>query len=467
MRNIRLLFYFVIGLMLGGFTASAFASTFPAVAVYKMVSIPALASSTYPSLASACSAVSALAGETFVPNPNGSNSCCAGGSCAMVAVEYTCPYGGSVIGNTCTNVPPCDPPAVQDQMTGECVVNNCPLAGTGTGTNEVGFSPAFPNLYGWYDPVATTTRGGAGSYCSSGCTVSYQATVCVQSTEPGTNNCAALNTTYTGSTCTGTAAPIVSGSTAKPPCAAGEGVVTMGGKVACVPTGASPDTPKVTKSSSTQTFPDGSTKITNTTTTCSGVGACSTTTTITNTAATSGGNAGGAGQAGDPGTTTDEEDESGDTSEFCAKNPSLQVCKGGLSEEGTQKQVLTEVKKLTSVDSATDKSAITNTKSYTSTEGYEAAKAKDDELLNFANGTTKNASVEASKTTFEQALASGFWTDIPTASCTTPSYVIAGHEIEWSRWCEIVGYIQEIGAYGMWIMLAISVFVMLTGGRQS
>lgn len=128
---------------------------------------------------------------------------------------------------------------------------------------------------------------------------------------------------------------------------------------------------------------------------------------------------------------------------------------------------MAEVKKLTSVDSATDKSAITNTKSYTSTEGYEAAKAKDDELLNFANGATKNASVEASKTTFEQALSSGFWTDIPIASCTTPTYSIAGHAIEWSRWCEIVGYIQEIGAYGMWIMLAISVFVMLTGGRQS
>lgn len=241
----------------------------------------------------------------------------------------------------------------------------------------------------------------------------------------------------------------------------------MGGKLACLPSGQSPDTPKVTKSSSTKTYPDGSTKVTTTTQTCTGAGACSSTTTITNTKATSGPNAGGAGQAGDPGTTTDEEDESGDTSEFCAKNPNLQVCKGGIAEEGTQKQVLSEVKKISTPDANTDKSAITNAGKYAETPGYQAAKDADDSLVKYASGVTKNADVEASKTTIEQALSSGFWTDIPTASCTTPTYVIAGHAIEWSRWCEIVGYIQEIGAYGMWIMLAISVFVMLTGGRQS
>ena len=119
------------------------------------------------------------------------------------------------------------------------------------------------------------------------------------------------------------------------------------------------------------------------------------------------------------------------------------------------------------VDANTDKSAITNAGNYAETPGYDAAKEADDNLVKYASGVTKNLEVEASKTTFEQALSSGFWTDIPTASCTTPIYVIAGHEIEWERWCEIVGYIQDVGAYGMWIMLAISVFVMLTGGRQS
>lgn len=165
--------------------------------------------------------------------------------------------------------------------------------------------------------------------------------------------------------------------------------------------------------------------------------------------------------------TTDEEDEEGDETAFCAKNPDLQMCKGGIAEEGTQKQVLVEVKKLTAVDSNTDKTAITNTSKYTDTPGYQAAKDADDNLVKYASGVTKNGEVEAAKTTFEQALSSGFWTDIPSASCTTPTYVIAGHEIEWDRWCEIVGMIQEIGAYGMWVMLAISIFVMLSGGRQT
>lgn len=145
----------------------------------------------------------------------------------------------------------------------------------------------------------------------------------------------------------------------------------------------------------------------------------------------------------------------------------MQVCKGGIAEEGTQKQVLGEVKKISTPDANTDKTALTNAGKYAETPGYQAAKDADDSLVKHASGVTKNPDVEASKTTFEQALSSGFWTDIPSASCTTPTYVIAGHAIEWSRWCEIVGYIQEIGAYGMWIMLAISVFVMLTGGRQS
>lgn len=143
------------------------------------------------------------------------------------------------------------------------------------------------------------------------------------------------------------------------------------------------------------------------------------------------------------------------------------MCKGGMSEEGTQKLVLAEVKKLSSVDAATDKAAITNAGKYAETPGYQAAKDADDNLVKYASGVTKNTDVEASKTTFEQALSSGFWTDIPSASCTTPTYVIAGHEIEWDRWCEIVGMIQEIGAYGMWVMLAISIFVMLSGGRQT
>lgn len=471
MRTLRLILYFFVGSALSAIVVPAFAEDYPAVVYWAGVQTEQY---TFPDPLSAC--LSKSSNTQFVTQTAPTAAYCkrtlstgAISTITSVGGSYLC-LGGGTLKNVngvqmCTNAPACTPPQVRDSTTGQCIDPLCPTSGTGTGSNESSVSPGFSNLYGWYDPAATMTKGGAGTYCSSGCSVSFQATVCVPSSEPGTNNCAALNTTYTGSTCTGTTAPVISGSTAKPPCATGEGVVTMGGKVACVPTGASPDIPKVNKSSSTQSYPDGSTKIINTTTTCSGAGACSTTTTTTITGATSGSNAGGAGQAGTPGTTTDEEDEEGDT--FCAKNPTLQICKGGISEEGTQKQVLTEVKKLTSVDSNTDKTAITNAGKYAETPGYQASKDADDNLVKYASGITKNGEVEASKTTFEQALSSGFWTDIPTVSCTTPTYVIAGHEIEWDRWCEIVGMIQEIGAYGMWVMLAISIFVMLSGGRQT
>ena len=463
MTTLRRLLYFVFGLLLGAVVTLAHAETMAPIPGWRLAGVSVYYGEDLATLCQA--AVAEVRGlsqpqyryhsvSTNIPyacNVSYYPSTSKYGSYGTISPMNVCPYGQgwTLSGGVCTK-----PDA-------------CPAAGTGTGTNEDSVSPSFPNLFGWNDPGASASRGGSGTYCSSGCSVAYQATVCVQSTQPGTNNCAALNTSYTGATCTGTTAPIVAGnSSAKPPCAEGEGVVTMGGKVACVPVGASPDIPKVSKNSSTQTFPDGSTKITNTTTTCSGAGACSTTTTITNTGATSGPNAGGAGQAGNPGTTTSEDEESGDD-EFCAKNPTLQMCKGGMSEEGTQKLVLAEVKKLSSVDAATDKAAITNAGKYAETPGYQAAKDADDNLVKYASGVTKNTDVEASKTTFEQALSSGFWTDIPSASCTTPTYVIAGHEIEWDRWCEIVGMIQEIGAYGMWVMLAISIFVMLSGGRQT
>lgn len=480
MRTLRLTLYFLLGFVLSGFAVSAFAETYAQVAMFRSSSggggyiyadpleackagLPDTESVTLPGVLSGrCWKTSGRTGELYI--------------IGSISGTYMCPGGGTKSGTSCLNAPDCSVGTTRDAATGLCVANTCPSAGTGTGrmspTSSPSTNPDLANSYAWVDPAVTAKAYGAGgTFCSGGCAVAFQSALCILPVADN-YNCAVLNTSYTGATCSTSGPPsVVPGGTADtpkpPPCDPGQSIIQMGGKLACLPSGQSPDTPKVTKSSSTKTYPDGSTKVTTTTQTCNGAGACSSTTTVTNTTATSGPNAGGAGQAGDPGTTTDEEDESGDTSDFCAKNPSLQVCKGGIAEEGTQKQVLTEVKKLTSVDSATDKSAITNTKSYTSTEGYEAAKAKDDELLNFANGTTKNASVEASKTTFEQALSSGFWTDIPTASCTTPTYVIAGHAIEWSRWCEIVGYIQEIGAYGMWIMLGISVFVMLTGGRQS
>ena len=476
MRTLRLILYFFVGFALSAIVVPAFAEDYPAVLYWSGLFADPLSAcrSQIPNIDS----VTLIAPTTAYCNRtlnDGSIS-----TPTMVAGGYRC-LGGGVVRDVngvqmCTNAPACTPPQVRDSTTGKCIDPLCPSAGTGTGRMSPTIAPTtnpdLANSYAWIDPAVTAkTYGAGGTFCSSGCVVAYQSALCILPVADN-YNCAVLNTSYTGATCSTSGPPsVVPGSTADtpkaPPCDPGQSIIQMGGKLACLASGQSPDTPKVTKSSSTKTYPDGSTKVTTTIQTCNGAGACSSTTTVTNTPATSGPNAGGAGQAGDPGMTTDEEDESDDTPEFCAKNPSLQVCKGGIAEEGTQKQVLTEVKKLSSVDASTDKAAITNAGKYADTPGYQAAKDADDNLVKYASGVTKNGEVEAAKTTFEQALSSGFWTDIPSASCTTPTYVIAGHEIEWDRWCEIVGMIQEIGAYGMWVMLAISIFVMLSGGRQT
>jgi len=473
MRTLRLILYFVLGLAFGGVVTLAHAETIAATATAKTATVPPWLERTYGWMGTSPTAIcgAIITGGAATIDSNGNYTCTKNGT------EYgTIWKAGTYWNNTarCWN----PDPGKEVACTG--YTYTCPDASwTLNGTNCTRADTCVAaDLGAAYYKLPISSPDGSGTYCESGCEVSLAGVVPLNGDpDPpptyddgvsiwkwyvksrGTTKCTASNAApgpITGSPTD----PVKS-----PPCASGEGVLTSStGKVYCVPASTSTTKPIVNSSSKTDTYDDGSTTTTNITQTCTGAGACSTTTTTTNTSATGGGT----GKAGTPGTTTStKDDKPSDTSEFCAKNPNLQMCKGGMAEEGTQKQVLSEVKKLTSVDANTDKTAITNTSKYSETPGYQAAKDADDNLVKYASGVTKNADVEASKTTFEQALSSGFWTDIPTASCTTPTYVIAGHAIEWSRWCEIVGYIQEIGAYGMWIMLAISVFVMLTGGRQT
>jgi len=465
MRSLRLILYFLVGLLLGGVSVLAKAES---------VWSDSTSNPNPPFYATAQDLCNKKAADWWAANPSYAANYELVVPTPMTTLSstyYQCDAqkkskSGGALSSIATwyakqwTITSCVAPKIRNMTTGACVdPPSCVAEDLGEG---------------WYARGKDEMGLSNNDYCESGCVV--QLSLVIGSSSDYYYNSTTRWDKYakarTATTCTGST-PTPTGATTppkdpekKPPCAKGEGVITTSsGQVLCVPVATSPDQPKVNTSTKKTDYPDGSSTTTTTTQTCTGEGACSTTT-ITNTTGVGGGTT--PGQAGTPGVTGSTEDDApSDTSDFCAKNPSLQVCKGGMSEEGTQKQVLAEVKKLSSVDSSTDKSAITSTKSYTSTEGYEAAKAKDDELLNFANGTTKNASVEASKTTFEQALSSGFWSDIPTASCTTPTYVIAGHAIEWSRWCEIVGMIQEIGAYGMWVMLAISIFVMLSGGRQT
>lgn len=463
MRTLRLILYFLVGIMLSVVVVPAFAEDYPA-AVYWSAS--GTSSYTFTDPLSAC--LSNKPNTQFITQTAPTVAYCKyinsnGVEVSIVTVggSYLCPSGGTLKNvngvQTCQNAPAC-PSGQTRNSAGQCKAPACLLGpNERIGTSRYQFPVpqpsgvtycvngcwAYPDTLGSnvvggtsYGYALVNGPGGSGSSCQAGAVT------------PGTV------TTPT------TAAPV--------PCAVGQGSMSDStGKVVCVdPSTPGATVPPVQSSSSKKTtYGDGSTSTTTTTNTCTGDGACSTSTTTTITGAGGGTTPG---QAGTPGTSkTEGDDPKKDTSEFCAKNPNLQICKGGISEEGTQKQVLTEVKKLTSVDSNTDKTAITDAGKYAETPGYQQAKDADDNLVKYASGVTKNSEVEASKSTFSEALASGFWTEIPTAACSTPTYTIAGHSIEWDRWCEIVGMIQQIGAYGLWVMLGISMFVMLSGGRQS
>lgn len=121
----------------------------------------------------------------------------------------------------------------------------------------------------------------------------------------------------------------------KPPCQASEGVLTStSGTVACVPEGTpGKSTPSVNTEKKTETYPDGSTKTTETTTTKDpATGAQSTSEKVTNSPGAAGGT-----QSGEPGTTTATSDKKGsggqdgkgddESSDLCDRKPNLAICK--------------------------------------------------------------------------------------------------------------------------------------------
>lgn len=507
MRTLRLFLYFVLGLFLGGLVTLAHAETQPSTMGYaeiKMLGKWAANTggterkSTEPE--AACAALYAAYSPSGTITFTGTikNAKCVasntyyngnliwnGNGCPTGTTFFNLPEDGrGLVISMCrsnSQTPKC--PDSTWTLSGDGTTctrpDPCPASGTATGRLSSVTSPTthpdLVNSYAWTDPTITQKQYGAGgTFCSGSCQVAYQSGLCITPVA-GNYNCAVLNTTYTGQTCTGTTTPmVVGGSTAdtpkSPPCDPGQSIIQMGDKLACLPSGQSPDTPKVTKSTATKNYPDGSTKTTTTTQTCNGAGACTTTTTVTNTAATSGPNAGGAGQAGDPGTTTDEQDESGDTSDFCAKNPSLQVCKGGIAEEGTQKLVLEEIKKLSTAPKDTD---FANGDDFDGggLEGVDSdAKTALDETY---KSTSDAVAVGFDKLTYApkaepqfNEMTDGWFDAIPTGGCETPQFTVAGHELALDGWCERAAQISSIGAYALWFITAIGLFLMVTGGKE-
>lgn len=241
-----------------------------------------------------------------------------------------------------------------------------------------------------------------------------------------------------------------------------QGAITIGGKVKCVdksvPGATAP--PLVTKSQSTDTKSDGSKVITETTNTCTGDGACTstTTTTVTNNSA------GQPGLAGTPGTSTKTTDKpSSEQSSFCSQNPNLQMCKGGMNEEATQKKVVEELQKLTKPD---DSSVAT----MESIANFSAASSQDlmdaDQKINeYSNGIKSDPILNEKKSVWETTMSNGWFEPVVISTCQPYEATIGGRQWRLDP-CPTAQKISDIGAYCLWFMLAVGSFVFLTGGRS-
>lgn len=256
--------------------------------------------------------------EHFVKAATGCQSpaVISGTSCV---VQYACPSGQNwtLTGTSCTR-PDC-PSGATRQSDGTC---SAPC--TAGETKEISyFSGKWAVCAKEQASCLTGTLNLLTSYCDGRCLYSLPDAIL----EAPANASATVDNpqpvyirktgTATGASCS-SATPTDAGSPPaipqkKPPCAAGEGVLTSSsGAVKCVPSSTPGNEPKVSKSTKTESFGDGSTRTTETTrTTDPASGSTSENTKTTNTPNSSGGQ----GQAGpvgsNEGTTDTSRKESG------------------------------------------------------------------------------------------------------------------------------------------------------------
>lgn len=379
-------------------------------------------------------------------------------------VKYTCPTTGgwNLSGDQCVRTD-CQPNEVRNSD-GVCV-SACVSKMDQNGTKS------------WF----VTSIGASslsGTFCDGGCQVQLIQDV---DTSPyyytnGSKNSVQRKLMYTGGSCTGGESQMPSPNEPsktppqppkEPVCGASEGVMTTStGKVHCVPEGVpESNKPIVKKETEKQVYPDGSSKQTDTTTTrdpSTGVEHKSVGVTI------GPATGGGAGTAGTPGTSTGTS-TSGTTGgspdkpvadDFCAKNPNLDLCKGNIAKEETQKKVLEELQKMSNPGD-TNYDAIKNAK-----ETEAATQALNDENKKFTDIMTGTVDpVTEKKTAWQQAMETGWMASIPASSCNPYTATIGGRQ--WTLdICPTAAKVSQIAEYVMWFMIVIGIFVMFTGGRR-
>lgn len=384
-------------------------------------------------------------------------------SVACTGGTYSCPenQNWTLSGTTCTR-PDCVAPQVRESD-GTCSAPPCAAGSTSTASRYVGTfaTGSATSVYGVATPIPATLCDGScfgvptsAISCTAGSAMQGQPVECT------------YNITLNGSTCSGGngTAPVDPTLTApNPPCSSGQGAISnQAGKVVCVNQGAdfqgATYPPKENKTTSTTTNPDGSTKTVTNIQTCTGEGACSTSTTTTIGAATGGG----AGMAGTPGTTTTSTDKpKSETSDFCAQFPNLQICKGGMNEEATQKEVRDELKKLTTPN-VTDDAAITGaTHSAASQTALEAENLKVEQA---ATGVVDPTS--SHKSSWLSAMESGWFAGIPQSSCSPFVSNYSGKTWTFDV-CPTAAKISEWGAWAFAFMAAFMIWGMVTQQKET
>lgn len=371
----------------------------------------------------------------------------------------TCPMGQNwtLSGSTCSR-PDCVAPQVR-QTDGTCgAPAECPSSGSSYGGE---------GLY-------NLGPSGATSYCSSnGCLVMFQGTWPTHKTSSG-QLLGTGSLVYTGGGPQGACTPSPSmptvgtggQSSTKPPCASGEGVLTSSsGTVACVPPGIpSSSTPIVQKGAVTDTKPDGTKVVSetitvrdpktgaeDTTTTirtfppgCTGV-ECSSTSTSSSTKNATTGQPSGGGTAGG-------NDQSG--SDFCAKNPNLQICKGGMNEEATQKKVKESLETAFNTDGVTNdeitNKTVSESKKQEAEDAFDAIKTK---LTSGSDASDKQAQ-------FSDALSTWF-EPIPSGSCSPLTSTVGGRTFTLDP-CPTAEKVASLAAYALWIYLAFGSLALIT-----
>lgn len=362
---------------------------------------------------------------------------------------YTCPDSTwTLTGSTCTHPDPC-------------------------GVNE---QTTFPGNAGWsicsgYGLECSTGGGGQPyqmpeSICDGSCVVSVtdvQTGSC--SAPPGSSpdNPQPISCVFmgmkTGASCSqstipeaGTPPTIVK---KVPPCDAADGVMTSSsGSVKCVPSGTpTARKPLVTKSTVTKVNADGSVTTIETTTTRDPLTGAESSSTTSKTTAPDGSVT----QPEGP-TTTDKPAPTGDTpgkeNDFCAKNPGLQICKGGLNEEQTQKAIQEDIKTIKESldpDQEIDQSAI------------------DDKIAEY------EAEAGKIKAKFEDIGAKGqsddgFWTwaflpEIPATQCQPMGGTVMGHELKIDL-CDKFAMIRDLAGWALYITTIFGLFRIFTGKQQ-